>query len=192
MENTGLSAILRSEHTVFTFKDIVLLWRENDPDLAKRRINYYVKTGKLHSIRRGVYAKNKNYNRLELAAKIYVPSYISFETVLRREGVIFQHYETIFVASRTSREIIADGQKYSYKKLKDTILTNSTGLVKKQGYTEASRERAFMDVLYLYKDYYFDNVHSMNWNKCFSLLAVYKSKALEKRLNKYYKDAHIS
>lgn len=190
MDYTGLSAILRSKNTVFTFKDIVLLWRENDPKLAKRRVNYYVKTGKLYSIRRGIYAKDKNYNRLESATKIYTPSYVSLETVLRKEGVIFQYYETIFIASCVSREIMADGQVYSYKKIKDTALTNSAGLVRKPGYMEASKERAFMDILYLYKDYHFDNLYSIDWNKCFELLPVYNSNALEKRLTMYYKNAY--
>ena len=192
MDYTGLSAILRAENTVFTFKDIVLLWRENDPKLAKSRVNYYVKKGKLYAIRRGIYAKDENYNKLELATKIYTPSYISFETVLRQEGIIFQHYDTIFVASYVSREIIADKQSYSYKKLKDNILANSAGLVKKQGYMQASKERAFMDALYLYKNYHFDNLRSIDWNKCFGFLSIYDNKALGKKLNIYYKNAHKS
>ena len=192
MDYTGLSAILRAENTVFTFKDIVLLWRENDPKLAKSRVNYYVKNGKLYAIRRGIYAKDENYNKLELATKIYTPSYISFETVLRQEGIIFQHYDTIFVASYVSREIIADKQSYSYKKLKDNILANSAGLVKKQGYMQASKERAFMDALYLYKNYHFDNLRSIDWNKCFGFLSIYDNKALGKKLNIYYKNAHKS
>ncbi len=190
MKNSGLSAILRSKNTVFTFKDIVLLWGESNSDLAKRRVNYYVKAGKLHPIRRGIYAKDKNYNRLELATKIYIPSYISFETVLRKEGVIFQHYDTIFVASGVSREVEADGHAYSYKKLKDIIVANPAGLLKKEGYMEASKERAFMDCLYLYKDYHFDNLSSINWSRCFDLQAVYSSKELEKKLKEYYENAH--
>lgn len=189
MENSGLSTILRSKNTVFTFKDVVLLWREDDSNLAKRRVNYYVKAGKLHSIRRGIYAKDKNYNRLELATKIYTPSYISFETVLRKEGVIFQHYDTVFVASYVSREIVADGQTYSYKKLKDIILANPAGVIKREGFMEASKERAFMDALHLYKDYYFDNLGSINWSRCFDLLSVYGNKELEKKLNSYHKNA---
>jgi len=39
--------------------------------------------------RRGIYAKDKNYDRLELANRIYTPSYISLETVLSREGIVF-------------------------------------------------------------------------------------------------------
>lgn len=127
---------------------------------------------------------------MELGAKIYTPSYIGFETVLRKEGVIFQHYGTIFVASYLSREIVADGQAYSYKKLKDTILINSAGIVKKHGYAEASKERAFMDALYLYGKYHFDNLRAIDWKKCFDLLAVYGSKKLEKQLHSYYQDAH--
>src|SRR3990167_9660136 len=116
MEYTDFSTILRAKNSVFTFKDIVLLWKESVPALAKRRIHHYVKTGKLQAIRRGIYAKDENYNRLELATKIYTPSYVSLETIIRKEGVIFQHYETIFVITYLSREIVVDGQTYVYKK----------------------------------------------------------------------------
>ncbi|OGY84296.1 MAG: hypothetical protein A3F54_03835 [Candidatus Kerfeldbacteria bacterium RIFCSPHIGHO2_12_FULL_48_17] len=190
MEYTDFSTILRAKNSVFTFKDIVLLWKESVPALAKRRIHHYVKTGKLQAIRRGIYAKDENYNRLELATKIYTPSYVSLETILRKEGVIFQHYETIFVITYLSREIVVDGQTYVYKKLKDTILSNPAGLIKKEGYMEASKERAFMDALYLYKSYHFDNLRSINWKTCFALLPVYESKTLEKKLHEYYENAH--
>jgi len=39
----------------------------------------------------------------ELAVKINTPSYISFETVLAQAGVIFQFYESVFVASHLSK-----------------------------------------------------------------------------------------
>jgi len=41
-------------------------------------------------LRRGLYAKDNSYDKNELATKIYIPSYISFETVLRNAGAIFQ------------------------------------------------------------------------------------------------------
>jgi len=68
---------------------------ENNPDNLKAKIAYYVKQGVLIRLTRGVFAKNKDYNPKELATSIYTPSYISFETVLREAGVIFQHYDTI-------------------------------------------------------------------------------------------------
>jgi len=192
MRNTGIEKILRSNNTVFSFKDITLLWGETDRDNVKAKINYYVKAGKLHPIRRGFYAKSKDYNKLELATKIYKPSYISFETVLRKEGVIFQHYDTIFAASYLDRDIVADGQPYTYRKLKDIIVANPAGVIKKEGYMEASKERAFMDMLYLDNDYHFDNLHSMNWSVCLGLQAVYSNHSLGIKLNEYYNNARRS
>jgi predicted transcriptional regulator of viral defense system len=186
MKETGLSKILRSKNTVFTFKDISLLWAETDRNLIKRRINYYVKTGKLYSIRKGLYAKDRNYNKFELATKIYIPSYISFETVLTQTGVIFQFYPQIFVASYLTREIEVDGQKYSFRKIKDVILTNHSGLEFKENYWVASPERAFLDLLYLNKNYHFDNLGPLNKEKIFEILPIYKNKALEKRVKEIY------
>jgi len=113
MEKASILSILREGNTVFTFKDILLSSRETNTSLLKRRINYYVKN-------KGIYAKDKNYDRLELANRIYTPSYISLETVLSREGIVFQHYEQIFLVSYLTREIICDGQKYVFRKIKDT------------------------------------------------------------------------
>jgi predicted transcriptional regulator of viral defense system len=186
MEETGLSKILRTKNTVFTFKDISLLWRETDANLVKRRISYYVKTGKLYPIRRGIYAKDKNYDQFELATKIYTPSYISFETVLAKAGIIFQYYEQIFIASYLSREITIDDKKYTYKKIKDSILTNNLGIEIKDNYSLATPERAFSDTIYLYKDYHFDNPSLLNRQKVFEIVPIYNRKTMEKRVQKYF------
>jgi len=188
MEETGLSKILRAKNTIFTFKDIALLWKETEANLIKRRINHYVRTGKLYSPRRGIYAKDKNYDRWELATKIYTPSYISFETILAQAGVIFQYYGQIFVASYLSREITVDNQAYVYKKIKDTILTNNAGIEIKNNYSLASPERAFLDTLYLYKEYHFDNLSPLNWEKVFEILPIYQNKKMEKRVQKYFEN----
>ena len=189
MEKASILSILREGNTVFTFKDILLSSGETNTFLLKRRINYYVKNKELYPIRKGIYAKDKNYDRLELANRIYTPSYISLETVLSREGIVFQHYEQIFLVSYLTREIICDGQKYVFRKIKDTILTNSLGLEKKGNYFIATRERAFLDTVYLNKNYYFDNLSSIDWDRCFEILYIYKNKAMENRLNSYHEMA---
>jgi len=188
-EKKPISKILRANNTVFTFKDISLIWGDTDKKATISAINYYVKTGDLYRIRRGFYAKDKNYDKLELATKIYTPSYISFETVLVKAGVVFQYYDQIFVASYLAREIIADGQKYSYKKIKDIILTNQVGIENKERYSIASPERAFLDILYLYKDYHFDNLSPLKWDKVLEILPIYCSKRMEKKIKQYYKEA---
>ncbi len=81
-----LTAILRSNKTVFSTEDIALLWHESSSTAARVRLSYFVKNGDLFRIRRGLYAKSEDFRVLELATRIYVPSYISFETVLAREG----------------------------------------------------------------------------------------------------------
>lgn len=188
MRGTSLRDILRSKSTVFTFKELLLAGTEAHPTLLKRRLNYYVRKGELYHIRRGLYAKDENYDKLELATKIFTPSYVSFETVLVEAGIVFQHYTTIFVATYQTKEIICDGQAYSFKKIKDTILTNNAGIEQKGYYSMASKERAFLDVLYLNKEYYFDNLAPLDFNKVFELLPIYNNKRMAQKVHKYFKD----
>ncbi len=188
MEKADIINILKLNKTVFSFKDILLASGETNAALLRRRIAHYVKTGELYAIRRGFYAKDKNYDRFELATKILTPSYISFETVLAKAGIIFQFYSQIFVASYLTREITADNQNYSYKKIKDTLLINNAGIENKGNYFAATPERAFLDVVYLYKNYYFDNLRSIDWKKVFEILPIYANKQMSQRINKYFKN----
>jgi len=182
-----LDVLLRSKKTIFSTKDVALLWGEKSEAAARVRLSYYAKAGKLIRVHRGLYAKDKNYDKLELATKIYTPSYISFETVLAKAGITFQLYGQIFVASYVKRDVIANGQTYSYKRIRDSILTDHTGIEAKENYHIASPERAFLDVVYSNKEYHFDNLSSLNWEKVFEILPIYKNKNMEKRVNKYKK-----
>ena len=114
--NRLLQKILRSKKTVFSFKELLLFSKKASINALKAKLSYYVKRGELYHIRRRLYAKDKNYDRLELATRILTPSYVSFETVLARSGIVFQYYDQIFVASYQTRDIICDGQTYSYKR----------------------------------------------------------------------------
>ncbi len=184
-----ISTILRSKQTVLSAKDIMLLWGEANSDAARVRISYYAKSGDLYRIRRGFYAKDKDYNKFELATKIFTPSYVSFETVLGQAGITFQHYNQIFITSYTKREIIADGQTYSYKRIKDAILTNPAGIENKNNYSIATPERAFLDVVYLNTDYHFDNLGPLNWDKVFEILPIYGGNKRMKKMVKKYREA---
>lgn len=182
-----LDALLRSPKTIFSTKDAALLWGEEKESTVSVRLNKYVRAGKLIRVHRGLYAKDKNYDNLELATKIYTPSYISFETVLAKAGVIFQFYGQIFIASYVTREVTVGKQLYSYKRVRDSILTNRTGVEAKGNYYIASPERAFLDTVYSNKDYHFDNLSSLNWEKVFEILPIYENKSMEKKVKKYHK-----
>jgi hypothetical protein len=182
-----LECLLRSPKTIFSTKDVVLLWGEQIESAIRVRLNYYVKTRKLIRIHRGFYAKDKNYDRFELATRIYTPSYISFETVLTREGVNFQYYGNIFVASYVNREINVDDQKITFVRMKDYVLSNTAGIEHKEGYAIATRERAFLDRVYVSKDYHFDNLANLNWNRVFEILPIYHNKRLERKIQEYFR-----
>lgn len=181
-----LVALYDSKQTVFTSREIALLIGEKDSNNLKSKLAYYVRTGKLIRLRRGIFAKNNNYNKNELAVRIFTPAYVSFETVLQREGIVFQFYETIFVASYLSREVSFGGNKFTFRKVKSETLIDQKGLINRGTYFEATKERAFLDLLYVSGDYYFDNLRGIDWEKCFDIVSIYGSKALTKKLIKYY------
>jgi hypothetical protein len=183
-----LEVLLRSPKTIFSTKDAALLWNENDNKIVTDRLKKYVNAGKLVRPYRGLYAKDKNYNQFELATRIYTPSYISFETVLTREGVNFQYYGNIFVASYINREINVGEQKITFIRTKDYVLSDTTGIEHKEGYAIATSERAFLDRVYVSKDYHFDNLDNLNWDKVFEILPIYHNKRLEKKVKVYFKN----
>ena len=182
--------LLRSPQTVFTNKDISLLWREKGATNVRVRLSNYVKRGKLVRVYRGIYAKDRNYNRFEIATRIYTPSYISFETVLTQAGINFQYYGNTFVASYVTREIEADGQKISFVKMKDYVLTNTTGIEHFDNVAMATKERAFLDRIYVGKEYHFDNLDVLDWDKVFEILPIYRNQRMKNKVTEYLKHYH--
>lgn len=178
-----------AKNTVFTTQEISLIVGETDLDRLKSRINYFVKKGVLVSLRKGLYAKSSGYEILEAVNKIFTPSYISLETVLQRSGVTFQDYsKTIFVVSYQTREIKLGEYTISFKKIKDEILLNSSGIINDDGYAIASGERAFLDRIYLSKNYYFDNLSAIDWESASKLLKIYNNRSMERRFKSYVKN----
>lgn len=184
-----LTTILRSNKTVFSIKDIALLWHDSSLNAIRVRLNYYVREGDLYRIRKNFYAKSKKYRKLELANRIFTPSYISFETVLAQVGLIFQYQSAITVASYLTRNLSIEGQTYTYKKVKNSVLLDSSGLVSTDEATIAGKERAFLDTLYLNPDFHFDNLRSVNWQLVFTILPTYQNIRLKKTVEDIYKQS---
>jgi predicted transcriptional regulator of viral defense system len=182
-----IEILLRSPKTVFSTKDIALLWGEQGGSNVRVRLSDYVKRGKLIRVHRGIYAKDKNYDRFELATRVYTPSYISFETVLTRTGINFQYYGNIFVASYITREIEAGGQKISFIRMKDYVLSNTIGIEHADDISTATKERAFLDRIYISKDYHFDHLDVLDWDKVFEILPIYRNKRMDKKVQEYFK-----
>lgn len=181
-------SIYQDKRTVFRLADIAMLFPEAQVKYLSERMSYYVKTGRLYSLRRGVYAK-PSYNPLELANMLFTPSYVSLEYVLQQAGVIFQYDSRITCISYLSRDTQIDGKTYSYRRIKEEIVLNPKGVIQNDaGYSIATAERAFLDLLYLNKDFYVDNLMGLNQALIEELVAVYQSKALEIRISKLQKN----
>lgn len=186
MNNDLLLQIYRRPETVFTVSEIAQLCPQISYESLRDRLYYFTKVRKIIHVHKGIYAKQQ-YSVLELANKIYTPSYISLETVLIKGGVVFQHYETIFLVSYVTRNIGIDNIDIQYRQLKASILTNAKGIEQKDGYFIASLERAFLDAVYIYKNYHFDNLGTISWKKVKNLMGIYRSNVFEKRVAEYYK-----
>lgn len=186
MNNDLILTLYSQPQTVFTLDEISLFFPKIPYGNLRSRIRYFTNVGKLKRLRQGIYAKNE-YNPLELANKLYVPSYISLETVLFKGSVVFQYYETIFAVSYLTRTVKVNNTNIQYRQIKGDVLTNTQGVEQKDGYFIASLERAFLDAVYIYRNYHFDNLGTIDWDKVAELKKIYGSRVFEKRVEDYGK-----
>ena len=178
--------IYKSERTVFKLRDIAMLTGARNADNLKALVNYYVSKGVIKNVRKGLYVKD-SYSMEELACRVYSPSYVSLETALSKAGVIFQYSSAVTAVSYLT--ITVDGVEIIYRKIKDTVLVEDKGIGREGNVNLAIPERAFLDRLYLSKDYYFDNVRPLDRDIGEDLLGIYQCAALTKRARRIFKNA---
>ncbi|MEA3495050.1 MAG: hypothetical protein U9R42_03340 [Bacteroidota bacterium] len=177
-------SIFNDSRTVFRLNDIALLVDESNFNSLNKKLNYAVRTDKLQNPRKGIYTK-PNYEQEELACSIFTPSYISLEYVLQKAGVIFQYDSRITIVSYLSRNINVQNRLYVFRKIKNNVLVNTMGILRQNNHVNiASAERAFLDLLYLEKEYYFDNLNPLKKEVVYKLLPLYQSETLNSRVTK--------
>lgn len=184
-----LDKIIDSGKTIFTYDDIKLLLPLKNNNSAKKFLGRMVKDNIFIKIYKWIYWLKK-FSEFELALKLKKNSYISFETVLVQEWIIYQDYfTTIFCASDNTIEKKVNEKIFSYKKLKDDVLYNPTWIINKWNYLVASKERAICDVLYLFADYYFDYLEDVDTDKLLEIAQIYNNKRLILSVKKLLKNA---
>jgi len=177
-------ALYKDSRTVFRLIDIAMLINETGLESLSKKLNYYVRKKHLLNPRKGLYTK-PDYNKEELACRLYTPSYISLEWVLQKAGILFQFSTTITVVSYLSRQVEIESLGLRYRKIRGEILVNTVGINRLPGYiNRASPERAFLDLLYLDPDFYFDNIHPLQKTALLELAPIYHSKSLTQRLSR--------
>ena len=183
-----ISKLYKTGKTVFSTDDLASYF-ESDFKAIRRMISYYASTGVLRRVHKWIYVLGgESYDAMEMANKIMRPSYISLDTVLRREWVIFQYSEEITVVTYKTVSMCIDGKNLRFHFMKREIRENFEGVEYRDNISIASKERAFLDAIYLYKDFHFDNLSSIDWDKCFRISKIYGSKTLEKRLFHYHEN----
>lgn len=174
-------SLYNDTRSVFKLNDIAMLTGETNFVSLNKKLNYYVHSGKLLNLRKGIYSK-LNYDLEELACRIFLPSYVSLEYVLQKSGIIFQYSSEISSVSYLSRSVTINDKDFTFRKIKNSILMNTSGIVQSMNAVNiATPERAFLDMLYLNSNYTFDNVHVLNKELIFKLLPIYNSKKLSDR-----------
>lgn len=169
----NISTLVKTKKTVFTNTELYSIFFETD----KRNVDNFLyrakKNGALIHLRGWIRAL-PNYNPLELACKIRTISYVSCETVLFKEGVIFQFYgNTISCVSDDSRKYKIDGKDVFYYQIKSEILNNPIGVRESNNYRIATPERALCDYIYLNPRGVIDAPENINQIRLKQILPIY-------------------
>ena len=180
--------LLNSGKTVFRYSDIRLLLGIENLNTLKWFTRRAVTANLLRKITDGIYSFQK-YDFLELTAILRKKSYISLETVLQKEWIIFQDYSnTITLVSDNTLEREIGGKHIQFFKIKDSILLNPLGIEYNGKYLIASKERAICDRIYLSGEQYFDSLRSIDVAKLAEISKIY-NKATIVYINNLIKDA---
>jgi hypothetical protein len=187
-EKDLILAVYRESRSVFRLNDIAMLMGVSDFKSLNKRLNYYVRARKLNNPRKGIYTK-PGYDPEEMACSVFTPSYISLQYVLQKAGIVFQYDSRITSVSYLSRIIEIENRAFIYRKIKGSSLVNTAGIIRQNNHINiASPERAFLDFLYLEKEFHFDNLNPLNKEILYELLPIYESKALIKTVKKILKN----
>jgi predicted transcriptional regulator of viral defense system len=174
-----IADLIRTKKTIFTIEDIAKIANIYNANYLRLLVVRMTKRKELIRIKRGIYAYTPEYDQLELANKLKKPSYISLERVLFDNGIIFQDYsQKITSVSNNTCSFVIGKTSYSYNKIKDSILTNPLGIVNLNNTRIAQPERAICDMLYITKDYHFDNLRHVNKNKLLEIAMIYNKRVI--------------
>lgn len=162
-----INELIKTGKNVFPIQDIAFIWKIKNKNTLYTTLKRYVKKGLIYRLRKGIYSlKPKNQlSILEIASAI-IPGYhyLSTETILQKEGVIFQSSNQLTFVANKNLKIKFDDYLIRTRKMKADYLFNPLGIKKENHTLIADKERAITDILYFNKNYHFDN-KIINWKK---------------------------
>ena len=160
--------LLKQERKLFHTNDLALLWGITNKNTLYTTIKRYKQSGVLIPIHKGFYSvvPLAELDPIVLGISyLHNFAYLSTETILVREGIIAQTIPAITLVSSATKKFDLVGNYYVVRKMKEEFLHNDLGIVQKNGYQEATVERAVADLLYFNPRYHFDNRELIEWEK---------------------------
>ena len=162
-----INKLLQAPTTLFHTQDLALLWNITNRNTLYTQIKRYVQKGVLYPLHKGFYAKvdPQTIDPILLGmGYLHEYAYLSTESVLIKHGLIFQHSPYLTYVSNKSAKFTIGSIHYLVRQLKDSYLYNPEGIIAKNGYYEATLERAIADLFYFLPQKQFDSP-LINWRK---------------------------
>ncbi len=163
-----IDVLLKQKQKLFHTQDLALLWGIENKNTLYTTIKRYISKGILIPIHKGYYSTvpldTINSYRLGIGY-LHTYGYVSTETILVQQGIIFQGASSITLISHISKSFTVGKNTYISRKIADKYLYNNAGIIFRDGIYQASVERAVADTLYLRPRYHFDNEKSIDWKK---------------------------
>jgi len=163
-----IDTLLKLKEKLFHTNDIALLWGINNKNTLYTTIKRYVQKGILIPIHKGFYSTISldQIDPFKLAVGyLHRFAYVSCETVLIREGIIFQKENYLTLISSVSKKFTISNRPYLVRQLKDSYLYYDRGIDRIDGVLTANVERSVADLLYFNSNYYFDNEKKIDWKE---------------------------
>lgn len=167
-----IDKLLKLDQKLFHTADLALIWEIKNKNTLYTTIKRYVQKGILLAIQKGFYSTVpfEHIDPLRLALGfIHRYSYLSCETILIQQGLIFQKENAITFVSDVSKKFEINKQRFVVRKMRNQFLYNNLGVENKNGILVAGLNRAVADMLYFNPRFHFDNQKNIEWKKVKSL-----------------------
>ncbi|MBU1111035.1 hypothetical protein KKB83_05475, partial [Patescibacteria group bacterium] len=159
---------LKQNQKIFHTQDLALLWQINNKNTLYTTIKRYAHKGILLRIHKGFYSTVpiEQLDPVILGISyLHTYAYLSTESVLVQNGIIFQGSNYITLISSQSKKFTLGSHNYLVRQLKDEYLFQSAGLIKEDNIAKATVERAVADILYFNTRYFFDARKLIDWEQ---------------------------
>ena len=163
-----INELIKADRKIYHSNDLAILWKLANKNTLYTTIKRYVQKGILIPIYKGLYSTVpiSQLNPLELGrAIIHRYTYLTTESILFQEGMIFQVPYAYTFASSITRKASVGTFTFIFRKLQDKYLFNPIGIIEKENHYIATPERAIADLLYFNPKYHLDLSATVDFEK---------------------------